>query len=50
LESARGVVAEADFEPNAFERRYRVPGVEGEHSGASVLALASVLEALAAVD
>ena len=44
----RGVVSAEGFEPNAFERRYRVEGVDGEHSGASLLALAQVLEALAA--
>ena len=45
LLAARLVAASEAFEPNAFERRSRVEGVDGEHSGASVLALIQVLEA-----
>ncbi len=45
LASARTLAASGTFEPNAFERRYRVEGVDGEHSGASLLALIQVLEA-----
>ena len=45
LLAARAVAASEAFEPNAFERRYRVEGVDGEHSGASVWALVQVLDA-----
>jgi hypothetical protein len=46
LVAARPLATAPDFEPNAFARRYQVEGVEGEHSGASLLALIQVLEAL----
>lgn len=46
LSAARGAIASAEFEPNAFERRYRIEGVEGKHAGASLIALIQVLEAL----
>jgi hypothetical protein len=45
LAATRALAASADFEPNAFARHYRVEGVAGEHSGASLLALIQVLEA-----
>jgi hypothetical protein len=41
------VIAAPGFENNALERRYAVEGLE-THSGASLLALAAVLRALAA--
>lgn len=44
--AARALVEREDFEANLFERRYRVEGVAGEHSGASWLALNRVMEAL----
>lgn len=44
------LMSDAEFEANAFERCYQVEGVDGEHSGASLLALAQVLEALDAAD
>ncbi len=40
------VIAAPGFENNALERRYAVEGLE-THSGASLLALAAVLRALA---
>ncbi len=41
------VLARPEFEPNAYERRYTVPGLdESAHSGESLLALEKVLEAL----
>jgi hypothetical protein len=40
------LMSDTGFEANAFERRYRVEGVDGEHSGASLRALDQVLEAL----
>jgi hypothetical protein len=33
------------FEANAFERRYRLDGLDGAHAGASLLALIRVMEA-----
>jgi hypothetical protein len=48
--AARTFATSSAFEPNAFERRYRIEGVGGEHSGASVLALLYVLEAFNATD
>jgi len=48
--AARALAASDVFEPNAFERRYSVEDVDGEHSGASLLALVQVLEALDAVN
>ncbi len=35
-----------DFDANFYERRYALEGVEGSHSGASLIALRKVLEAL----
>jgi hypothetical protein len=46
LDRARSLTLSGDFARNSFERRYRVEGVEGDHSGASVVALVHVLEAL----
>jgi hypothetical protein len=43
------VIAAPDFEGNALERRYAVEGLE-THSGASLLALAAVLQALDEAD
>jgi len=41
------VLARTDFEPNAYERRYTVPGLDDQaHSGQSLLALQKVLRAL----
>ncbi|RME43540.1 MAG: hypothetical protein D6791_15185, partial [Chloroflexi bacterium] len=40
-----GVVNHPDFQPNPVERRYTVPGLEGQYSGLSLLALARVLSA-----
>lgn len=45
LATTRALVASETFEPNAFERRHQVEGVDGEHSGASLIALIHVLEA-----
>jgi len=45
LAAANAVAASVAFEPNPFERRYGVAGVDGAHSGASVMALIQVLEA-----
>ena len=50
LEAARHLASASGFEANAFERRYRVEGLEGEHAGASLLALIRVLEALDVVE
>jgi hypothetical protein len=44
------LMPDAEFETNDFERVYHIEGVDGEHAGASVLALAQVLEALDAAD
>ena len=44
LAATRALTASTTFEPNAFARRYQVEGVDGEHSGASLLALVQVLE------
>ena len=42
------VLAQPDFEKNAYERRYFVPGLdESKHSGESLVALQKVLKALA---
>ncbi len=35
-----------DFEANFYERHYALDGLEGSHSGASLLALQKVLQAL----
>ena len=45
-EQLDGLMSDAGFEANAFERHYRVEGIDAEHSGASLLALNQVLEAL----
>jgi hypothetical protein len=45
-EATRVVTAAGAFESNTFERRYQVQGLAGEHSGASLVALIQVLEAL----
>jgi len=50
LATLRTLTASDTFEPNAFERRHRVEGVDGEHSGASLLALVQVLEAFDAAE
>jgi hypothetical protein len=43
------VLAQPDFEDNAYERRYTVAGLDEQaHAGASLLALRKVLEAFAA--
>jgi hypothetical protein len=42
------VIARPDFEANAYERRYRVPGLDDQaHAGASLIALKKVLDAFA---
>lgn len=46
LEATRVVTRADAFESNTFQRRYQVQGLAGEHSGASLLALIQVLEAL----
>ena len=50
LAVTRALTASEAFEPNTFERRYRVEGVDGEHSGASLLTLIQVLEAFDAAE
>ena len=41
------VLAQPGFEPNDYERRYRVPGLDEQgHAGASLVALGKVLDAL----
>lgn len=41
------VLSQPGFEPNDYERRYRVPGLDDQaHAGASLLALKKVLEAM----
>jgi hypothetical protein len=42
----RALISRADFVANQAERRYSVPGVEGQHSGGSLVALDRVLAAL----
>jgi len=42
----RAMMESDTFEANAFERRYRLDGLDDAHSGVSLLALAQVLEAL----
>jgi len=45
-EELRPVLAAADFIPNAYDRRYRVPALDGGlHAGASLVALQRVLQA-----
>lgn len=47
LEAVRARVRAADFEANAYERRFAVPGLDEQaHSGLSLLALIEVLVAL----
>lgn len=42
------VLAQPGFEANAYERRYRVPGLDEQaHAGASLVALKKVLNAFA---
>ena len=50
LGAARALTASEAFEPNTFERRYQVEDVDGDHSGASLLALIQVLEAFDAAE
>ena len=46
MEALEPVLAQPGFEPNAYERRYAVPGLDDlAHSGASLLALKKVLTA-----
>ena len=40
------LVASADFDANFYQRAYTLTEVDGAHSGASLLALQKVLEAL----
>jgi len=41
------VLRSEEFLPNVYDRRYRIPGLDDlEHSGASLVALREVLEAL----
>ena len=40
------LIASADFDANFYQRTYTLTEVDGAHSGASVLALQKVLEAL----
>ena len=40
------LVASADFDANFYQRTYTLAEVEGAHSGASLLALQKVLQAL----
>jgi hypothetical protein len=42
----RTLLNRTDFVANQAERRYRVQGVQGEHSGGSLVALDRVLRAL----
>ncbi len=43
----RRTVERDDFEANAYERRYRIDGLDDEaHAGASLMALLQVIEAL----
>ncbi|MBI3359915.1 MAG: AI-2E family transporter [Chloroflexi bacterium] len=45
-EALAAVMTRPDFEPNDYERRYQVPGLdEPAHSGQSLIALATVLRA-----
>ncbi len=41
-----GLIASADFDANFYQRAYALAEVEGAHSGASLLALQKVLQAL----
>ena len=41
------LIDSADFTANPFDRHYTLDGVDGSHSGASLIALKKVLEALA---
>lgn len=41
------LINSADFKANPFDRHYTLDGVDGAHSGASLIALKKVLEALA---
>ncbi len=40
------LIASADFDANFYQRTYTLTDVDGAHSGASLLALQKVLEAL----
>ncbi len=40
------LIASADFDANFYQRTYTLADVDGAHSGASLLALQKVLEAL----
>ncbi len=42
----RALLNRPDFVANQSERRYHLPGVEGRHSGGSLVALDRVLQAL----
>ena len=47
LQAVEEVRAKPDFEPNTYERRYAVEGLdESRHAGASLVALQDVLTAL----
>ncbi|MBP7691284.1 MAG: hypothetical protein KA764_05180 [Anaerolineales bacterium] len=49
LTAVAAVLAQPDFEPNAYARQYHVPGLDDSaHAGASLTALAQVLRAFAA--
>lgn len=44
------LLSRPDFVANQSKRRYQLPGLEGRHSGGSLVALAHVLQALAAYE
>ena len=45
-ENLTALLNSPDFQANPFDRKYSLQGIEGMHSGASLIALQKVLQAL----
>jgi hypothetical protein len=45
-EKLAALLNSSDFQANPFDRKYSLQGIEGAHSGASLIALQKVLQAL----
>ena len=45
-EKLAALLNSSDFQANPFDRKYILQGIEGTHSGASLIALQKVLQAL----
>ena len=46
LQRVNALIQSPEFAANPYQRNYQLEGIEGSHSGASLIALQKVLEAL----